>query len=216
MKVELAEIRLRSHCHPGRLVVVDGSDGTGKTTLLDGLETYLVSEGKLYVRTSQPTKETRGLSAFQAYMFAPDRRSQVDYRALLCMLIGDRLQHIHQVIEPALEAGAVVLCDRYIYTQIVTTGTRDHSHERWMYDLYEHVIRPDLAFIADAPFDIVCKRISSRADWRDAFLEPDHIERNLAAFRTISEIFGLRLVDTHASDATQVVTDAVGLLRGLT
>jgi|GEM_PF-657875 len=213
VKLELTGIAFSSHDLPGRLVAVDGSDGTGKTTLLDGLEEYLKSEGIAYLRTRQPTTEARNLDAFRTYLFAPERRDEVDYRGLLCMMIGDRLQHAHQVIKPALRDGLVVLCDRYIYTQIVTTRTRGHDDEPWMYELYRHVLNPDLGIITDSPLDVTCARISGRADWHESFLESDHVERNLFAYREVAKAFDLELVDTHTNGVEQVLSHVVNRLR---
>lgn len=134
-------MRLRPHGLPGRLVIIDGNDGTGKSTLLGGIEQRLRERGYDVLRTSQPTTEARELDAFKVYLFEPERRDEIDYRALLCMMIGDRLQHAHQIIKPALAAGQIVLCDRYIFTQMVTTRTRGYQDEPWMYELYQHVIR---------------------------------------------------------------------------
>jgi dTMP kinase len=213
MPSRLANVKFRTHDHPGRLVIVEGSDGTGKTTLIEGLEQHFERSGVDYIRTRQPTTEARELDAFKTFLFAPERRDEIDYRALLCMMIGDRLQHIHQVIEPALKRGAVVLCDRYIFTQMVTTRTRGQRDERWMFDLYDHVLRPDVGIITDAPLDVACRRIAARDDWRESFHERDHVERNLVAYRQMAEIFNLSLCDTHEMDTGTALNYAITLLN---
>jgi dTMP kinase len=210
---DITQVRLRPHGLPGTLVAVDGSDGTGKTTLLDGLEEELADAGTDVLRTRQPTTEGRQLDAFKVYLFEPRRREEIDYRALLCMMIGDRLQHLHQVVLPALRAGRTVLCDRYIFTQMVTTTTRGHRDEPWMYELYSHVIAPDVGIVTDADLDIVCDRIGSRSDHREAFHEKDHVARNLLEFQRLAGIFGLSVVDTTRDSPAEVVDYALDLVR---
>jgi dTMP kinase len=196
MEDQISQVRLRPHGLPGRLVVVDGNDGTGKTTLIEGIEQALRGRGLDVLRTRQPTTEARDLDAFKVYLFEPERRDEIDYRALLCMMIGDRLQHFHQTIRPALAAGRVVLSDRYIFTQMVTTRTRGHQDEPWMYELYGHVVAPDVGIIADADPDLVCGRISARSSSREAFHEREHVLKNLIEFRRLAEVFELDVIDT--------------------
>ncbi|MFF5488108.1 dTMP kinase [Streptomyces virginiae] len=200
MSTSLETITFREHGFPGRLIAVDGTDGTGKTTMLERIASELERRGVPVVHTRQPTTEARELDAFKVFLFEPERRDEIDYRALLCMMIGDRLQHIHQVVLPALREGKVVLCDRYIYTQMVTTRTRGYDDEPWMYELYQHVVRPDLALLLDAPLDLACSRIQARTDWRESFLERDHVEANLLEYRRIAALFGMSVIDTSAED----------------
>ncbi|MFD0040516.1 dTMP kinase [Streptomyces anulatus] len=200
MTKTLETVNFREHDLPGRLIVVDGTDGVGKTTMLELVAEELEQRKLPLVRTRQPTTEARELDAFKVFLFEPERREEIDYRALLCMMIGDRLQHIHQVVLPGLRAGKVVLCDRYIYTQMVTTRTRGFDDEPWMYELYDHVLRPDLALLFDAPLDVACDRIQSRSDWRESFLERDHVERNLLEYRRMASLFGMSVVDTSDAD----------------
>lgn len=206
-------VEFNRHGLPGVLVAVDGSDGTGKTTLLSGLEQQLRAEGRDVVVTRQPTTEARESSAFRDFLFKPELRDEIDYRALLCLMIGDRLQHLHRVVRPALQRGAVVLCDRYIFTQMVTTVTRGHKDEAWMLELYQHVIKPDVGVITDAPVDVVIERISARSDARESFYEDDHVRANLEAYREVARVYGLTVLDTNrapANEVVQAVLEAIG------
>ena len=198
--IDIPRVDFTQHGLPGYLVVVDGSDGTGKTTLLANLESALESEGHRVVRTRQPTTEARESAAFKDYLFEPESRDGIDYRALLCLMIGDRLQHQFRTIRPALLRGETVLCDRYIFTQMVTTVTRGHSDEDWMLQLYPHVFAPDVAVITDAPADLVVSRIAARVDARESFYERDHVERNLLAYRRVASAYSLDVVDTSVHD----------------
>jgi dTMP kinase len=203
---------LHNHGYPGSLVVVDGSDGTGKTTLLDTLERQLAGTGVEVVRTRQPTTEARGTAAFSDFIFKPEERDDIDYRALLCLMIGDRLQHLHRVVRPALARGAVVLCDRYIFTQMVTTVTRGFRDEPWMLCLYPRVMKPDVGIVTDAPLDLVVSRIASRPDAREAFYERSHVESNLLAFRSVASLYDLAVFDTSASGPDELATTALAML----
>jgi dTMP kinase len=195
-------IALRPHDLRGRLIAVDGTDGSGKTTMLDRAERDLADRGFDVVRTRQPTTEARELAAFRHFLYEPERRDEVDYRALLCMMIGDRLQHIHQVIRPALAEGKMVLCDRYIYTQIVTTRTRGFRDEDWMYELYQHVIQPDVAVLCEAELETVCGRIRSRSTFEDSYLERAHVTANQTEYRAVATSLGMHVLDTTQEDAS--------------
>lgn len=201
--------QLAEHAFPGRLVVIDGTDGAGKSTIIAGLRQHLTDRGHRVLVTRQPTTEGRGLAAFRTYVFEPERRDEVDYRALLCMMIGDRLQHIHQVIRPALASGQIVLCDRYIFTQLVTTRTRGFSNEPWMQELIGHVIRPDTGILLDLPLEVACRRISSRTDWHESFLERNHVAANLLEFRNVARAYGLDIIDTSDPDPELAIGQAI-------
>jgi thymidylate kinase len=76
----------------------------------------LLSAGREVVVTRSPTRAALDIPAYKRYMFEPDQRASIDNRRLVCALTGDRLQHAHDVIAPALAAGKVVLCDRYVFS----------------------------------------------------------------------------------------------------
>ncbi len=143
----------RKHDYEGLLVVIEGTDGSGKSTQLELLKRYMqdmsygvmVSEWKtsrLIAKVIDEAKERNLLNAST-------------YSLLYAADFADRLEN--QII-PALKAGFIVLLDRYYYTALARDVVRGQDIE-WVKNLYEFAPEPDLVFYLDMPVDILLKRI---------------------------------------------------------
>ena len=141
------------HGYEGLLVVIEGTDGSGKSTQLGLLKKYLqdqsygvmVSEWKtsrLIADVIDDAKERNLLNATTfSLLYAAD--------------FADRLEN--QII-PALKSGFIVLLDRYYYTALARDVVRGQDIE-WVKNLYDYAPEPDLVFYLDMPVDVLLKRI---------------------------------------------------------
>lgn len=193
-------IRLAKQDRPGKLIAVCGTDGSGKTTQIELLREYLTELGEEVLLTKQPTDLSRQHPLFLRYIYHPEERDQIDYRALICLMIGDRLQHVHEVILPALARGEFVITDRYIFTMLATMRAREYRSEWWVYDLCRQIPNPDATLLFDAPLSIVEARIRTRKTWEDAYVERMHLERTQLEFRALAEECDIHIIDTSDSD----------------
>lgn len=141
--------------YPGLFVVLEGGDGTGKTTLCWKLEHYLSSRGYgvTVVRdpgTTEISEEIRGIVLNPKHLKMTSMTEFFLYTAARSSLVRER-------IEPALKDGNVVLCDRfdistYCY-QIYAGGLRDEISKkefRRIQNLATNSLRPDLILILDS------------------------------------------------------------------
>ena len=109
---------------PGKLFIVEGIDGSGKSTQLDLLHKWLVSEGHLVVFTewnSSPLVRRTTQRGKREQLLTP-----LTFSLIHAADLADRMER--QVI-PALKAGAIVLADRYIYTAFARDGARGLNAE---------------------------------------------------------------------------------------
>ena len=143
----------KKHDYEGLLIVIEGTDGSGKSTQLELLKRALqdqsygviVSEWKtsrLIANVIDDAKERNLLNA-------------TTYSLLYAADFADRLEN--QII-PALKSGFVVLLDRYYYTALARDVVRGQDIE-WVKNLYDYAPEPDLIFYLDMPVDILLKRI---------------------------------------------------------
>jgi len=128
------------HPYAGKLIVVEGIDGTGKSTQLSLLQKWLESrEFNVYFtewNSSELVKETTRRGK-KTKVLTP-----LTFSLLHATDFANRLYH--QILPP-LKAGMIVLADRYMYTAFARDAVRGMS-PGWLRNLYSFAVRPDLVF----------------------------------------------------------------------
>jgi dTMP kinase len=126
-------------CAPGFLATIDGPAGVGKTTVAALVCARLADWGFPAVVTGQPSNSAMGRLA---------RASTHDLRGLplTFLMATDRHHHQDHVIAPALEAGQVVICDRYVTTALVLDQL-DGADPGFIWSIYRYLRWPDVAVI---------------------------------------------------------------------
>jgi dTMP kinase len=139
--------------YTGRLIVVEGIDGSGKSTQLALLSQWLRAEGYAVAFSewnSSPLVRETTRRAKKKEMFTPTTFSLIHATDF-----ADRLE---SYILPLVRAGAVVCADRYAYTAFARDVARGVSR-RWVRNLYRFALRPDLRFYFRVPLDVAIQRI---------------------------------------------------------
>ena len=135
------------------LIVVEGIDGSGKSTQLDLMRSWLIQEGYDVFFTewnsSKLVKRTTKLGK-QKQILTPTTFSLIH-----CTDFADRLE---RTIVPPLQAGMIVLADRYVYTAFSRDVARGVDAE-WVRDLYSFAVRPDIALYFSVPLRVAMQRI---------------------------------------------------------
>jgi dTMP kinase len=139
--------------YPGRLIIVEGIDGSGKSTQLDLLRKWLVNLGYLVVfsewNSSPIVRGTTRLGKRQ-HLLSPMSFSLIH--------AADFASRTYAQILPALEAGAIVLADRYVYTAFARDAVRG-VNRAWLRRLYSFAVEPTVAFYFDVPLEEAVRRI---------------------------------------------------------
>ena len=162
---------LRENKTPGLLITFCGLDGCGKTTMMQRLINDLENRYPLFV-TKQPTNAVRNSEIFRTYMDSPDHDA-FDYRSLSLLAASDRLQHVNKVIEPAMQKGVLVLSDRYFYSCLANLRARGFEDDRWIYEIAESIIQPNISFFFDVPVDVAVARVRKRPEERERYIDMD-------------------------------------------
>ena len=165
----MKRLKMRPNRTDGFLFTFCGLDGCGKTTMLTRLKEDLEKEHNVFL-TKQPTTSVRESEIFRSYMDYPDHTA-FDYRSLSLLAASDRLQHGSKVIEEEMADGKVVISDRYFYSCLANLRARGFEKDRWIYEIAESVIKPDVAFFFDVPVDIAVKRVRSREAEKDRYID---------------------------------------------
>ena len=150
--------------HPGFFIVIEGIDGTGKSTHARRLAEEFVAQGREVVLSREPTDGPWGAklraSAATGRLSAAD---ELEY------FLNDRREHVEGTIAPALAAGKVVILDRYYFSTMAYQGARgfDPAEIRRLNEEFAPV--PDLLLILDLDVDAAHQRIGHRGDTTNEF-----------------------------------------------
>ena len=148
---------LQNRC-PGRLIVVEGIDGSGKSTQISLLSQWLRRRGYAVTFSewnSSPLVRETTRRGKKKEMFTP-----TSFSLIHATDFADRLE---QYILPMLKAGAVVCADRYAYTAFARDVVRGVDRA-WVRNLYRFAIKPSLAFYFKVPLDVALGRILGGRD----------------------------------------------------
>lgn len=144
-----------NHRFPGQLFVVEGTDGSGKSTQLSLLYQWLKAEGYPVFFSewnSSPLVKATTKRAKKRHLFTP-----ATFSLLHATDFADRTE---RDIIPPLKAGAIVLADRYIYTAFARDVARG-CDPAWVREVYKFAVKPTVAFFFRAPLDVAIDRIIS-------------------------------------------------------
>ena len=190
-------IKLSKGKLPGKLIVFEGTDGAGKTTMIARAERYLRERyGAEVLLQKQPTDLSRKTKLFQKMMYCA-HHEEIDYRAVQLLTLSDRVQHNHEVILPALREGKVVICDRYLYTSVTNMRARGYRRERWFFAAARSIRKPDLTFLAYVPPACAIARIRSRPEECSRHLNEALLSAAAGEFLKLKKSEGFTLIDTE-------------------
>jgi dTMP kinase len=138
---------------PGKLFIVEGIDGSGKSTQLDLLSKWLIGQGFCVAFSewnSSPLVKATTKKGKKKQMLTPTSFSLIH--------TADFADRLERQILPALKAGAIVLADRYIYTAFGRDVARGVSPE-WVRKVYAFAVKPTVAFYFHVPLEESLRRI---------------------------------------------------------
>lgn len=164
----MEKLQMRPNETNGYLFTFCGLDGCGKTTMLSKLARDLEKEYPVFL-TKQPTNTVRNSDIFRTYMDCPNHEAY-DYRSLSLLAASDRLQHVNKVVEPQMAEGKLVISDRYFYSCLANLRARGFKHDKWIYEIAKSVVKPDVAFFFDVPVETAVKRVRSRVEEKDRYI----------------------------------------------
>ncbi len=195
-------------------LVFEGGEGAGKTTAMAAVAASL---GERAVVTREPGGTPEGL-ALRALLLAGDAPDW-DPMAELLLMVAARVQHVARVIRPALAAGRVVLCDRFVGSTLAYQGVGRGLDQGFILDLHRAAVGllPDLTILLDVDPRVGLLRsgrrlaASGQDEGRFEGLDLSFHERVRASFLAQAKMSRSVVIDAAApeQDVRTAVTDAV-------
>src|SRR6478609_10331426 len=178
----------------GLFIVIEGIDGTGKSTQAKLLADWFAAQGREVVLSREPTAGPWGTKVRESAAtgrLAPEE--ELEY------FLNDRREHVEELIAPSLAAGKVVILDRYYFSTMAYQGARgfDPIEIRQKNEAFAPI--PDLLLIMDLDVDSALERIGSRGDIANEFEKRENLERCREIFLSLSNEPFVRVIDTRGT-----------------
>jgi dTMP kinase len=191
-------------------ITFEGGEGAGKTTLINKLEKVLANEGFSIVKTREPGGSELG-EAIRRLLLNRDATFAIHTKAELLLFLASRVQHLEEVIKPALNSGKVILCDRFNDSTVAYQGAgRGLGVDR--VQLLCHVvcegITPDLTFFLNVDPEVGLLR-TTHTEKEDAQrgeldrIEAEKLEFHLRVHQAFLAIAEQEPQRFHVIDANQ-------------
>ena len=187
----------------GKFVVLEGVDGSGKTTLARRL-----AQGRDAWLTAEPTKGVLGA------MLRSGELGDIPPVAEALLFAADRAVHTAE-IEAELEKGRWVICDRYAGSTVAyqSASMGDAADWDWLNSMQVHsVIQPDAVVLLDMDPEVSMNRVGARGEDLSRFEKLDFQRRVRDAYLRLAHQFDYIVVDA-SKDADSVYADVVSALR---
>ncbi len=137
----------------GRLIVIEGPDASGRSTQIEKITARLEANGHAVLNTGLKRSELVGKGILEA-----KQHYDLGRKTLALFYAADFADQFEYKIIPALQAGYIVLADRYIYTLIARNVVRGLDR-KWCHNLYGFAIKPDLVFYLDVEPSVLIHRV---------------------------------------------------------
>jgi dTMP kinase len=178
----------------GLFIVIEGIDGTGKSTQAKRLAEWFRARGREVVLSREPTDGPWGKKLRESA--TTGRLSPED--ELECFL-NDRREHVEMTIKPALADGKVVILDRYYFSTMAYQGARGFDPAEIRRRNEAFAPQPDLLLILDLSIESAHGRIGSRGDTANEFEQRDTLTRCREIFLSLRNEPFARVIDAEPS-----------------
>ena len=206
------------HEYPGKLIVVEGIDGSGKTTQLGLLAKWLEAAGHRVSVT-----EWNSSALVKAATKAGKKKNALTPMTFSLLHATDFADRLLYKIIPPLKAGMIVLADRYAYTAFARDVARG-VHPQWVRALYSFAVQPNLTMYFRVPIEVAIDRLLARRvklkfyeAGMDLGLSRDAVDsfrlfqtRVLERYDELVDEYDLRVIDASGS-----ITEQQHLVRKL-
>lgn len=179
---------------PGKLIVLEGTDGAGKSTQLQLLAEYLTTKEIDTITTFEPTNGPIGQRIRSLYT----NRDGVTKEEELELFLADRKAHVNNLIIPSIEQGKIVLCDRYYFSTAAYQGALGFDVDDIL-KRNDFAPEPDLVLLFDLPVQLGRQRIhETRGEATNDFEKEEMLNKVASIFKELDFPY-IKRIDASAT-----------------
>jgi len=171
--------------YKGKFIVVEGLDGSGKSSQVDLLVDYLKQKGKDIVITREPTMDSE---AGRKIKQALRKEITVEPLELQKLYVQDRAEHLKNKVVPALEQGKFVVSSRYAFSTFAY-GHSDGLDVDLLVEMNNNFLLPDLTIIVDVSPESCIERIGNRGEPKELFEQKEKLTKVNEIYKKIPNMF---------------------------
>ena len=176
---------MKKNIYPGKFIIFEGIDGSGKSTQTKLLKKYLEEQGFLVTLTKEPTNNS---SVSQKIRRILNKEVIAGAKELQELFIQDRKEHLEKVVIPSLKEGKIVISDRYYFSTIVY-GESERVSKEWLIEKNKDFLAPDTTIIIDLDPKICIERITANRSSIDLFEKIGKLEKVRDNYKDIAKKF---------------------------
>lgn len=217
------DIDFARNTYGGQYVVVEGIDGSGKTTQVARLLGYFQKQGKEVVVTGEPRKD-KGIfgNLIQEILLSKKKIPPVAFQYLFS---ADRAVHQQDLIIPSLKMGKIVLSDRCFWSAVpygimdhmVGTGEHEYSFEmgkviltaQSILSMYHQFLLPDKAFYLDISLDTAMNRIKKTDKQVEIYEDREKLGKIMLGYKWLAKEFPKEITVVNGEKSVEKVTKEI-------
>lgn len=171
--------------YPGKFIVIEGLDGSGKSAQVDLTVEFLKESGKEVVLTKEPTMDSE---AGRKIKQALKEEIKLDSLELQKLYVEDRREHLNNKVIPALKDGKFVVSSRYAFSTFAYGGS-DGLDVDLLIKLNDEFLLPNLTIIIDTLPESCIERIEKRGEEKELFEKKEKLAKVNEFYKKFPEMF---------------------------
>lgn len=173
------------HDYPGKFIVIEGLDGSGKSAQVDLLVNFLKEKGKEVILKNEPTTESEAGIKIRKILKGEIKAEPMERQKLF---VEDRTEHLKNKIIPALKEGKFVVVSRYAFSTIAY-GHSDGLDVNELMKMNENFLLPDVTILINVSPEECIKRIEKRGQAKELFERKEKLVKVNEIYQKLPEMF---------------------------
>lgn len=210
------DIDLKRNPYKGKLIAIEGIDGSGKTTQVEKLVGILQKQDKDVLATKEPWDE--GLIGHMIRSEILSGKKKISPYALQYLFVADRTDHLEKFVMPALKVGKTVVTDRFFWSAIpygvLDRGEDDYNSKQVILaaysilSFYHQFIVPDHTFYLDVSVTTAVERMEHK-QYKEIYEKKEKLEKILVGYQWLLQEFKNEFIVIDAEKSVNAVTKEI-------